>query len=89
MSEEQKSGFSLAKGSTEVLKGKEPDIGYTGVLSGGQTPQQHYDGSIPTSSYRPQHVIEEQDKKNSLASIIPLVIIVVVIFLGLKFLNVI
>ncbi len=89
MSEEQKSGFSLAKGSTEILKGKESDIGYTGVLSGSKTDQDTYDGSIPMSSYRPQHVMEDKEKKNSLASIIPLVIIVIVIFLGLKFLNVI
>lgn len=89
MSEEQKSGFSLAKGSTEILNGKQSEIGFTGVLSGSHPSQQQYDGSIPTSSYRPQHVIEEKEKKNVLASAIPLIIIVVVIVLGLKFLNVI
>lgn len=90
MSEENKTSFSLAKGSTEVLKGKDDGgIGYTGVLTSAKRPEEHYEGSIPVNQYQRAASIEVEKRKPTMGKmVVPLLIILVLLVVGLKFLGV-
>lgn len=90
MAEEEKSGFSLAKGSTEVLSGKkDSDIGYTGVLSGGVAQQSHVEVSEPVESYRPDYVEDTGNQFEVKKLIVPVVVLLILVFSILEYLNII
>ncbi len=85
---EEKSGFRLAKDSTEAQK-EGFDIGYDGVMSGSVSRPQSAQASQPTQNRRADYVDDTGTQFELKRVLVPMIILLILAFLILEYFSII